>query len=41
MDLQIQTIQNSHTQATTKPSSNSHRFGDTKVHVQQLGHARS
>jgi len=35
VNLQIQTIQNSHTQAATRPSSNPHRFGDIKALVQQ------
>jgi len=33
-ELQIQTTQNPHTQATTKPSTNLHGFGDIKTLVQ-------
>jgi len=32
--LQIQTTKNPHTQATTKPSTNLHGFGDIKVYLQ-------
>jgi len=35
VDLQIQTTQNPHTQATTKSSSNLQGFGDIKGYVQQ------
>jgi len=35
VDLQIQTAQNPHTQATTKSSSNLHGFGDIKGYVQK------
>jgi len=33
--LQIQTTQNLHTHATTKPSTNLHGFGDIKAYLQQ------
>jgi len=36
VDLQIQTTQNPHTQAATRPSSNPHKFGDIKALVQQI-----
>jgi len=36
--LQIQTTQNPHTQAATKPSTNLHEFGDIKAHVQHFPH---
>jgi len=35
--LQIQTTQNSHTQAVAKPSTNLHGFGDIKVYLQHNG----
>ena len=34
MDLQIQTTQNPHTQATTSLSTNVHGFGDIKAYLQ-------
>jgi len=34
-ELQIQTTQNPHTQATTNPSTNLHGFGDIIVYLQQ------
>jgi len=33
--LQIETTQNPHTQAVSKPSTNPHGFGDIKAYLQQ------
>jgi len=37
-ELQIQTTQNLHTQAATKPSTNLHGFGDIKAYLQHSSH---
>jgi len=38
VDLEIQTTQNTYTQAAPRPSSNPHRFRDIKAYLQCFDH---